>query len=80
MKLLIENNPNSLKQVAQIDEDIFNYKMEPMPPQGRNFDQFLRQLEKNVDNFDAVDESGNTALHIAVQQGKLKRNTSAFLF
>lgn len=61
-----------MNQVAQIDEDLFNYKNMPTPPQSKTFDQFVRQLERNVENFTALDENGNTALHIAVQRGKLK--------
>lgn len=80
MKLLIENNPNSLKQVAQIDEDLLNYKELSTPPEGRTLEQFLRQLEKNVEDFNAVDEKGNTAFHWAVQNGKLKREIIAFSF
>lgn len=70
MKSLLENDPNSMSQIAQIDEDLFNYSVTPTPSQGRTIDQFIRQLVKNVKNFTAVDQNGNTAFHIAVEHGE----------
>lgn len=70
MKALIENDPNSMSQIAQIDEDLFNYSVKPTSSDGKTIDQFIRQLVKNVKNFTAVDENGNTAFHIAVEHGE----------
>lgn len=80
MLLLIADDPNYLKLVAKVDEVLLNYKVMPTPPEERTLDQFLWQLEKKVENFNAVDENGNNALHYAVQHGKLKRDMIAHSF
>lgn len=69
VKALIENEPNSMNQVARINEDLYNYKVRPTSTQGKTLDKFTRQLVKNVDNFNAVDKNGDNAVHIAVQHG-----------
>lgn len=80
MLLLIADDPNYLKLVAKVDEVLLNYKVMPTPPEERTLDQFLWQLEKKVENFNAVDENGNNALHYAVHHGKLKRDMIALSF
>lgn len=70
MKLLIESDTNSMNQIAQIDKDLYDYKMNNIPTEGKTYQQFMRQLVMNVENFNAVDKNGNTALHRAIEQGK----------
>lgn len=70
VKLLIESDTNSMNQIAQIDKDLYDYKMNSIPTEGKTYQQFIRQLVMNVENFNAVDKNGNTALHRAIEQGK----------
>lgn len=70
VKLLIENGPNSMAQLTQIEELFYSYGV-GIPVQGKTFAQFRRQLAKNVENFNAVDENGNSALHISLKHGDL---------
>lgn len=77
VKLLIENEPSSMNQIAQIDVDLYNTRVLPSI-RGKTFEQFTRQLERNVKNFTAVDANGNTALHIAVQHGQMRRDNTRF--
>lgn len=73
VKLLIEeqNQPNAKNQIAQIDKDLHDYKMDVIEIQGKTYQQFLKRLVSNVESFAAVDENGNTALHLAIEGGKL---------
>lgn len=59
-----------MNQIAQIDKDLYDYKMNNIPTEGKTYQQFMRQLVMNVENFNAVDKNGNTALHRAIEQGK----------
>lgn len=70
VKLLIENGTNGMNLIAQIDKDLNDFKMGFSPILGKNFYDFTRRLARHVDNFNAVDIDGNTALHLAISQGE----------
>lgn len=69
VQLLIDGGTNSISQIAKIEEDLHKYRIGSIPHQGITYDQYVKQLAKNVDNFNAVNGNGNNALHFAVKHG-----------
>lgn len=74
MKLLIDGGTGALNQIAHIEEDLhnYNYRTGNLSHESMSLEQFTKQLAKNVNNFNAVDENGNTALHIALHRGYIR--------